>query len=147
MTVKKLVTMKEARERAGKTLEWVAAETRISYSAARALEKGLGLNYAPAIKHRVSDLLGQPFFSMWPEEAEKLQGLTKEMKSTHRLEMLKDYLPEIKFRNESTANAVLKAADLDELDEIFHSGVTPEEALATLNALAKKYRLPAPEIK
>jgi transcriptional regulator with XRE-family HTH domain len=148
MKSNKPATMKEARIAAGLTLEQVAAEVKISYSAARAIEIGIGRNYPAATKHRISDLLGVPFFDMFPEERDRLEGLIEEIrKSDHRLAMLKDYLPEIRFRKDAAARAVLNAATLDELDEIFHSGVTAEEAVEALGALAKKCGLSAPQIK
>jgi DNA-binding XRE family transcriptional regulator len=66
---------------------------------------------------------------------------------SHRLEMLKDYLPEIEFVDPRAADKVLIKMTLDELDEIFHSGISVKEALSTLVALAKKYNLPAPQTK
>lgn len=80
MKSKKVMSMKEARLAAGLTLEQVAAAAGISYSAVRALEIGIGKNYSVAIKHSVSSVLGVPFFSIFPEEWEKLGGLMEELK-------------------------------------------------------------------
>lgn len=141
--------MRQARQAAGLTLEQVAAAAKISYSAARAIEIGIGRNYPATTKHRISDILHVPFFSMFPEERERLQGLMEEIKGArdHRLAMFKEYLPEIRFRNDAAARVVLNAATLDELEEIFHSGVTVGEAVEALEDLAKKYGLRAPQIR
>jgi transcriptional regulator with XRE-family HTH domain len=145
-------SMAEARAASGKTLEEVAAAAKISYSAARALEKGIGRNYAPAIKHRISDFLGVPFFSMWPEEQERLQGIFEEVsredrERLHLLLTLKDYQRTLRFASDSAAATLLNAMSLDELDGIFRSGVSRDDVIDALRAAAKLHKLPMPGIK
>lgn len=144
------LSLRILRMQAGKTLEQVAAEAGISYSAIRALEIGLGKNYAPGLKHRVSDYFGVNFFQLFPEERERLEGIMAERQkrvADHRLLMLHDFVPGLRFKNKSNVAAILKAMTIEELGGIFHSGLTKEEALEHLRRGAKKYNLAEPKVK
>lgn len=144
----KTLSLRKLREEAKKTLEQVAAETGLSYSAVRALEIGLGKNYAPAIKHKLSDYFGVNFFQLFPEERERLEGIMTELQEgQHRLLTLYDFVSDLRFKDEEKAIAILMAMSLDELGNLFHSGLSKEEAIDHIRRAAKKYRLAEPKLK
>ena len=73
------------------------------------------------------------------------QKKTKKSSHSHRLDMLKDFLPDLRFKDEAAAASVLDVMSLDELGDIFHSGLTKEEARNSLRQAAKKYDLAEPK--
>jgi hypothetical protein len=102
------------------------------------------MGYSPSLKHKISDFYGANFFITFPEERLRLGPI---MKPEVRRLMLAEYIPELRFQDEGAITAILNAATLDELDTIFHSGVDDDEVLGALAVLAKKYDLPAPQVK
>jgi len=100
------------------------------------------------LKHRVSDYFGANFFQLFPEERERLEGIMAEREEErHRLLMLYDFVPALRFKDEAAIAAVLDAMSLDELGELFHSGLTEKEALGHLRKAARKYRLAEPRVR
>lgn len=65
--------MRRAREKAGLTLEKVATETGIAFSTVQAYETGRGAGYSIEGKEKIAALLGADFFTMWPEERERMK--------------------------------------------------------------------------
>jgi hypothetical protein len=142
MSKDKKLTLRELRGE--RTFKEVSEGSGVPISTYRALEMGWGKNYAPVLKHRVADYFRVNFFVAFPEEHERLKAI---MRPEARRLMLAEYLPKLHFRDEAVVSAILNAATLDELDEIFHSGISIKEAFDALVGLAKKYHLPAPQIK
>lgn len=66
---------------------------------------------------------------------------------SHRFEMLKDFLPDLEFSDEVATAQILESMNIDELGELFRSGLTKEEALDHLQRAAKKNNLSMPETK
>ena len=64
--------MRRARENAGLTLEKIAIETGIAYATVQALESGRGAGYSVASKEKIAAFLGADFFTLWPEERERM---------------------------------------------------------------------------
>jgi hypothetical protein len=146
MSKHKKLTLRELR--AERTLKEVSEGSGVPISTYRALEMGWGKNYAPALKHRVSDYFGVNFFQLFPEERERLEGIIIErQEGRHRLLTLYDFVPGLRFKDEEKAAAILMAMNLDELGDLFHSGLTEEEALEHLRRAAKKYKLVEPKVK
>jgi transcriptional regulator with XRE-family HTH domain len=75
------------------------------------------------------------------------QRKAKKSSHSYRLDMLKDFLPDLRFKNEAAAALVLDVMSLDELGDLFHSGLTKEEALRHIRQAAKKRGLIEPRIK
>jgi transcriptional regulator with XRE-family HTH domain len=65
--------MRRAREKAGLTLEKIAIETGIAYATVQALESGRGAGYSVAAKEKIAAHLGADFFTIWPEERERMK--------------------------------------------------------------------------
>ena len=66
---------------------------------------------------------------------------------SHRLATLRDFLPNLRFRNEAVVGEILDSMSLDELGDLFHSGLDSEEALDHLRRAGKKYGLAEPKIR
>jgi DNA-binding XRE family transcriptional regulator len=75
-----------------------------------------------------------------------LRKVRKSLRS-HRLDMLKDFLPNLRFKDEAATAAVLDAMSLDELGDLFHSGLDEKDALDHLLRAVKKYGLAQPKVK
>jgi transcriptional regulator with XRE-family HTH domain len=65
--------MRRAREAAGLTLEKIAIETGIAFSTIQALESGRGSGYSVEAKEKIAAFLGADFFTLWPEEKERMK--------------------------------------------------------------------------
>lgn len=151
MEMKKL-SLHDLRKKAGFTLEEVSQKSGVPYSTVRALEIGMGKGFSLNIKRKIADVFHVEVLKLFPEEMEKIQGLMEELKSkkeirSHRFDTLKDFLPDLHFKNESAVSVTLDSMSLDELGDLFHSGLTKKEALEHLKKAAKKYGLPMPEIR
>ena len=66
--------MRRAREKAGLTLEQIAAGTGIPYSTVQAFESGRGGGYSIEQKGKIADFLSLPFLSLWPEELKRIEA-------------------------------------------------------------------------
>jgi len=66
--------MRRAREKAGLTLAAVSAGTGIPFSTVQAFEQGLGAGFSVERKAKLAAFLGEPFFSLWPEEKQKARS-------------------------------------------------------------------------
>jgi len=64
--------MRRAREKAGLTLEKIAIETGVNYASVQALESGRGAGYSVVAKEKIAAFLGADFFTLWPEERERM---------------------------------------------------------------------------
>ena len=64
--------MRRARENAGLTLEKIAIETGIAYATVQALESGRGAGYSVTAKEKIAACLAMDFFTLWPEERERM---------------------------------------------------------------------------
>lgn len=69
--------MRRAREKAGLTLEKIAIETGISYATVQAYESGRGVGYSVEGKEKIAAFLGADFFTLWPEERERMKQAFK----------------------------------------------------------------------
>lgn len=72
--------MRRARERQGLTLEKIAIETGLAYTTVQGYESGRGAGYSVEGKAKIADFLKEPFFSLWPEEREKMRPAFMELK-------------------------------------------------------------------
>jgi transcriptional regulator with XRE-family HTH domain len=64
--------MRRARENAGLTIEKIAIETGIAYATVQALESGRGAGYSVVSKEKIAAFLCMDFFTLWPEERERM---------------------------------------------------------------------------
>jgi len=64
--------MRRAREKAGLTLAQVSAGTGIAYSTTQAYEQGVGAGFSVEGKAKIAAFLGADFFTLWPEERERM---------------------------------------------------------------------------
>jgi len=64
--------MRRAREKAGLTLEKIAIETGIAYSTIQSYESGRGVGYSAEGKAKIAAFLDVDFFTLWPEERERM---------------------------------------------------------------------------
>jgi len=77
MREKKKTPMRQAREKAGLTLEKVAIATGIPFSTVQGFEAGRGATWSMERKKKIAAFLAVPFSSLWPEEKEKIEQAKK----------------------------------------------------------------------
>lgn len=75
MKKKKTYSLRKLREKNHVTLKQLSAATGIPVSTISSLERGLGRGFSSATKHTLSDYFAVPFFSLWPEEFEKMRAI------------------------------------------------------------------------
>jgi transcriptional regulator with XRE-family HTH domain len=138
--MKKKIDLRELRKKAGKTLEEVAAGTGLPYSTVRAIEVGMGKNFAPTIKHKISDFFGVNFLAAFPEEFLKLEAAMS--RGYHVLAVLEDWTGGLNIDGEEKHNwlRILNRMSPEEIDEdILHSGQTEENLREMMKKYEKKY--------
>lgn len=141
--MKKILNLRKVRKEQSLTLRELAKKSAVNYSSIWQLEHGFGDSVGAIIKAKIASALRVEMFSLFPEERRKAERIF----SSHRFRMLLDFLPEIRFISPKATDKILKQMALDELDDLFHSGLTEEEAIEQLQRAAKKYDLPMPEIR
>ena len=150
----------------------LAAKCGVSYATIWLLENYQETKVSPEIKQRVAKALVVDAVSLFKTEAmrynDMLHELVDQMKKGHILKReahrilkaegfqpsrhhllstLLDFCPGLNFEYEDDAEDILVKMTPDELGDLFHSGLTQEEAIDHLNRAALRLGLKAPELK
>lgn len=150
----KALTLREARLKAGITVQELANKSRLTWATVQAIETGRTPGTFTA-KMNLANALGLTLKDIWPktyaEMADRIStpGWAKKNRPRHhRFATFREFFPDLEFQNDLVVEKILIAMTPEEISEhIFHSGPIKEEALKDLNKAAKKYGLKEPELK
>lgn len=152
------------------TLMALALKAGVSYTTVWNLENGDEAKVDPEIKRRVAKVLGAQSEILFKSEVARIKrdeallyriqrGLEEDYKKGiiteaqfsltrhHLLLTLFDFCPGLKFEYELEVEDILTKMTSDELGDLFHSGLTKEEAIDHLNRAALRLGLKAPELR
>jgi DNA-binding XRE family transcriptional regulator len=146
--------VKALRKKMGLNQTQVAAGAGISIATLYNIEHGYEETTTMETKEKLAKFFECDVDDIFPAQmignetkAKYDQRKARKSSHSHRFDVLKDFLPNLRFKDEATITEILDAMSLDELGDLFHSGLDEEEALDHLRRAAKKYRLAEPKIK